>query len=200
MSINNKLGEGSYLKIIIALPILILASMIGTIGLLDIGDDLIISNIYDVTKDVANDTGVSSNFKNTIDETKTNYDETIIPFDLIFAMIMLSAFAASIFVASKSQPLPTFSFLGYSTIGLMFVLLIIVFLDQFVTWFINEFFYKLFDGATQDTPFLDWYFANLSLISIVWFAILLFMNQVEIDIKRIFRKDSKDDVQGNVEE
>lgn len=194
----NKKGIG--IKIIFYVVIFLLVSMIGTIGFYQLGDEFVIDNIYNITTDAANETGVSNITQQTMQEAKNNYDGLVIHFDLIFALIFLGAFAGSIFLDSKSEPLPTFSFLGYATMGLMFLLLILVFLDQFVNWFINDFFYVLFDNANQDTPFLDWYFNNLSLISIIWFAILLFINQVDINIKTILKKEEIEGEEGSIEE
>lgn len=192
----DKKAISKFLMIITAVPMIILAAMMGTIGLFEIGEEFIIDDISNVTQTIAQDTNVSSVYVTKMQEAESNYDNTKLPFDLLFAMIFLGAFVASVSIASKASPMPTYSFLGVVSIGLMFVLFVLTFLDQFISWFIDDFFYKLFNGATQNTPFLDWYLGNLSMINIVWLSILLFLNQVEIDITTIFKRNKKQDNTG----
>jgi hypothetical protein len=188
------------MKIIIGTPILLLIGMFGTIGLMEIGDEYIISNVSNITQTVATDSGVDSAYINNIQDAENNFRDTEMPFDLLLSMVLIGAFAFSLVSAYNAQPLPNYSFLGYSTIGIMVLLLVLVFLDQFLDYFINDFFYVLFDNADRNNAFLNWFFDNLTMISIIWFCILLFLNQVELNIRNLFSSGGSNTIEGKFEE
>jgi hypothetical protein len=112
---------------------------------------------------------------------------------------MISAFATTCGIALKSNRVPTFNFLGLVTFGIMGLLLIIFFVDQVIDYWLEEFFYTLFNDITTPTPFLNWFFGNVGVISIIWFAILLLLNQLQIDLSELVRRRERegDDVIGN---
>lgn len=192
---NSKKGIGQYLKIIIALPVLLMFAMFGTIGLYEIGEEFIISDLSNITQTVATNIGLDSSYNTLAQSLETNYNSIEFPYDILFAIIMIGAFITSNVIAFKSDRVPTLSFLGIVTVGMMFILLLLSFLNEFVTWFLSDIFYAIFDDLTIDTPFIDWYFGNLSLINMVWFAVLLFLNQVEVNFKELFKQRDAGDLE-----
>lgn len=175
---KNKKSIGQVMKLVIGLPIIILIAMFMTIGLFQLGEDIFIENVHNVTVTAGNNAGVNESYITILDDLKSDFGEESPNFELLFALLLVIVFGGSIFVAVNSQPIPTISFLGSCVFGLAIMLLITVFLDQFVSWYLNDFFYKVFDRV--DNILLDWYFNNLSLINTIWMAILLFLNQVDI--------------------
>ena len=167
----------NFLKLIFAIPIIALMGFFGVIGLYEIGSEFVIDDIHNITKDIAQDQNVSSGFITNMDNYKNNYDTIDFNFDEILFSLIFVAFISSLFVAIKSDPLPTFNFFSYVTVGLMFMLLLMSFVDQVTTWFINDFMDFILDDTTITTPFMDWYFENISFIHMIWFALLLLLNQ-----------------------
>jgi len=177
----DKLGVSKFMQLIVGVPIIIVMSMVGILGLFAIGETYIISNIAEITEDTAELSNVDQRYINEMGQVQQNYDDSQFPFELLFSLVLISAFIGSLFIAIKANPLPTFSFLGYASVGMMVMLLIIVFLDQFLSWFVNDFFYAIFESSPR-IPLITWYFENLSLVSSIWFAVLLFLNQVELTL------------------
>jgi len=182
---KNKKSLGRTMKLIIGLPIIILIAMFMTIGLFQLGEDIFIEEVHNISVEAGQNAGINESYITTLNSLKTEFGENSPNFELLFALLLVIVFGSSVFVAIKSQPLPSISFLGSAVFGIAIMLLIIVFLDQFVQWYLNDFFYQIFDRV--DNILLDWYFDNISLISAIWMAILLFINQVDIEnVKRDF--------------
>jgi len=183
--IKNKKSLGRTMKLIIGLPIIILIGMFMTIGLFQLGEDIFIEEVHNISVEAGQNANINDSYITTLNNLKDDFSKESPNFELLFALLMVIVFASSVFVAIKSEPLPTISFLGSAVFGIAIMLLIIVFIDQFVQWYLNDFFYQIFDRV--DNILLDWYFDNLSLISTIWMAILLFLNQVDIEnVKRGF--------------
>jgi len=175
----TKKSIGEIMKLIIYVPIVILIGLFLTVGIFQIGEEFFIDNVHNITKDTGLNIGIDDSYINSLDKLKSDFQSEEPPFELLFAFILVSVFAGSLFLALKSEKLPHLSFLGSSVIGLMLLLLIITFVDQFASWYLNDFFYRVFDRV--DNILLDWYFDNLSLVSAIWFALILFLNQIDLE-------------------
>lgn len=183
---NNK-GFGRMLKLIIFLPILMLGGLLVTVGLFQIGEDLFIERIHNATSTAGELIDIQQSWMDTLDDIEVDFEAQKPPFELLFAFLLVIVFSGSIYLAIKSQSLPTISFLGALVFGIVLMLLFTLFVDQFATWFLNELFYKVFDRV--DNPLLTWYFANLSIINTVWMALLLLLNQIDISNLSVRKKE-----------
>jgi hypothetical protein len=94
----------------------------------------------------------------------------------------ISSIAASIVVTLKSKKDSVFSFFGGMFITLMGLLLIVFFTDQVQAWFFTNIFNAVFSDIVLSLPIMDYYFDNIGWISALWFIILLFLRQVDLDI------------------
>jgi hypothetical protein len=201
MKSNKKSAINKLLVVVIGIPIIMAVSMLGLIGVFEIGEQFIIEDISNITQDVGQQANISPVYITKMQEAEQNYKDTEIPYDLYFLSIFILAFGSTVVLAFKSEKMPVLSFLGMTTIGFMILLLITFFLDQFMDYWVNDFFYFVFDDVNVETPFMDWFVENLSLISGVWFAILLFLLQLEIDVKKLISRESSDDgLGGDIEE
>jgi len=193
---KSKKTIGNALRLIIYIPIVILIGLFMTVGIFQIGEEFFINNIHNISVETGNNIGIEDSYINSLDKLKTDFQEEEPPFELLFGFILVIVFAISIYIAIVSDKLPHLSFLGSAVLGMMILLLIITFVDQFASWYLNEFFYRVFDRV--DNILLDWYFDNLSLASSIWFALILFFNQ--IDIERIGQRLSGRNKGGIIEE
>jgi len=48
----------------------------------------------------------------------------------------------------------------------------------------------LFNDLTLNTPFMDFFFSNLSLVCIIWFFLLLLINQLDLNLSSLKLSDS----------
>lgn len=186
--------------ILIALPFLVMFGMFGIIGLHQIGEQYIIEDISNTTQTIANDLNLSPVYAAKIAETEQNFKNVVLPYDLFFIMISIFAFGSAAVIAYKAEPLPKYNFLGVITIGLLIFMVIVFFINQFASYWINNFFYLIFDDFTQSTPYLDWFFANLSMILIIGFIVLLLLLQIKGKISNFINSDNSDGLGGQIRE
>ena len=126
----TKKSIGEIMKLIIYVPIVILIGLFLTVGIFQIGEEFFIDNVHNITKDTGLNIGIDDSYINSLDKLKSDFQSEEPPFELLFAFILVSVFAGSLFLALKSEKLPHLSFLGSSVIGLMLLLLIITFRES----------------------------------------------------------------------
>ena len=170
----------SVVLIIVSVTILLLLLLFSIIGFHQIGGEYIIDSFMDASDTMADSGQLPAASNTTSYAIKATYDEIKWPFDLYFLAFFILGFMTTIFSAYKTRKMGYMSFFGMLTIGSMVFLVVISFLDQFSTWFLQDFFYKVFDAPALATPIMNYYFAHLGIISIIWFVVLLLVNQIDI--------------------
>ncbi len=170
------------------LYLIIMFSMLAMIGVFmmvftyEIGRTEILEPILNTTLTVEQTLGVSQELQDHAIAVKASYDDINMPYDLFFLYLWISTIAATIVITLKSKKDSVFSFFGGLFITLMGLLLIVFFLDQVQEWFFLNIFNAVFSDISLNLPITDYYFNNIGWISAVWFILLLFLRQVDLDI------------------
>ena len=174
--------KGNVLFIIIMFSIVAMMGMFMMIFTYEIGRTEILQPILNVTLDVEQSLGISQELQTHAQDIKDSYDGIDMPYDLFFLYLWISSIAASIAITLKSKKDSVFSFFGSMFITLMGLLLIVFFIDQVQEWFFLNIFNAVFSDITLNLPMMDYYFSNIGWISSIWFILLLFLRQVDLDI------------------
>lgn len=186
---NNK-GWFNLMFGILIFGVIVLVLMFGIIFMKEAGDQYLGTPLKNIGENVLDNSNAPHEFSNTLDSIETNYNDLLLPYDIIF-LIFWIFFSGSVFIlAYQTSRLGIYHWVGMLFIGSLFFLLITGFVAQFTDWFITNFYNVLFSDVTLNTPIMDFYFSNMALINYLTFAICLFMN--------IIRKINIDD--GRVEE
>ncbi len=183
MNYKNKLSQTTIQYIVIMFGMLTMMTMFYMIFIYEIGRTEILDTILNVTLQTEQLLNVSTELQDHAQAVKDQYDSIDIPYDLFFLYLWISSIAASIALALKARKKSIFSLFGGMFISLMGVLLIVFFLDQVQVWFFANIFNPVFSDITLNLPIMDYYFANVGWISAIWFLLLLFIQQVDLDIK-----------------
>ena len=178
-----KKAQTNFMFIIIMFAMLAMMTMFSIVFIYEIGRTEILAPILNVTLEVEQQLGVSTEMQTHAQDVKDSYDGIDIPYDLFFLYLWISSMAASIALALKSKKKSIFSLLGGMFFGLMGLLLIVFFIDQVQVWFFVNIFNAVFSDITLSLPIMDYYFANIGWISAIWFMFLLFLRQVDLDIQ-----------------
>ncbi len=178
----NKKGNTNVLYIIIMFALLAMIGIFMMVFTYEIGRTEILQPILNITLDIEQSLGVSQEMQDHAVAIKDSYDGLEIPYDLFFLYLWISSIAASIAITLKSKKDSVFSFFGGMFITLMGLLLIVFFVDQVQEWFFLNIFNAVFSDITLSLPIMDYYFNNIGWISSIWFILLLFLRQVDLDI------------------
>lgn len=182
LNIHNKSQTG-FIYIIIMFAVLAMITMFSMIFIYEIGSDPILGIILNVTLEIEQTLNVSQQLQDHAQDVKDSYDAIDIPYDLFFLYLWVSSIAASIALALAARKKSIFSLMGGMFFTLMGVMLIVFFIDQFQVWFFANIFDPVFADITLNLPIFDYYFANFGWITGIWFMLLLFIQQVDLDIK-----------------
>lgn len=182
-SVTNKKSQTTFTYIVIMFGMLTMMTMFSIIFIYEIGRTEILDTILNVTLQTEQLLNVSTELQTHAQDVKDQYDSIDIPYDLFFLYLWLSSIISSITLAIKARKKSIFSLFGGMFITLMGVLLIVFFLDQVQIWFFDNIFNPVFADITLNLPIMDYYFANIGWISAIWFLLLLFIQQVDLDIK-----------------
>jgi len=131
---------------------------------------------------------VSSGTSTTLDGYESQYNLDWFNYDLFFLLFFLVAFIGSIISAYKETTIGWASFFGYVTIGSYIFLLALTFITGLFNWLMTNFYYGLFDLSGIDTPIISFFAAHISLISFIWFLVILIVNQ--FDLAGFIKRDS----------
>lgn len=182
---NNKLGQTntSFIYIIVMFSVLSMMTMFIIIFIYEIGSSDILEPILNITLATEQSLNVSTQMQAHAQDIKDSYDAIELPYDIFFLYLWISSITGSIVLALKARKRSIFTLLGGMFITLMGVLLMIFFFDQFQVWFFENIFNPVFSDITLNLPIMDYYFDNIGWISALWFLVLLFIQQVDLDVK-----------------
>lgn len=179
---SNKSGELRFIYVIITFGVLAMMIMFSTIFIYQIGKEQILDEVLNATITAETQLNVSTALKNHANSLKNEYDNISLPYDLFFLFIWISSIVTSVTISLNARKKTFLSFSGSLFIGIMGLLLIVFFLDQFQVWFFENIFYAVLDDITLNLPIMTYYFNNIGWISAIWFVALLFLNQVEFEL------------------
>ena len=179
----NKKGLNNLMFIIIIFGVIALITMFGLIFVKEVGDQYLSEPLTDISLEILNNTNSPSDFSTTINNAEIAYNNIVIPYDLLFLIIWIMVLGGVFVTAYKVKKMPVYSWLGMLFIGSMMFLLITGFIAQFTDWFLDSFYNNLFSDIDLNTPIMDFYFENMSLINFVTFAIALLLNRIDVTLE-----------------
>ena len=125
---------------------------------------------------------LSSTMKTVISDTETNYNNTVIPYDLIFITGVIFLFIANVVSSFKARKEGFLSFFGLVTIGNMMFFLILTILEDVRVWLFDNFIYSVFGNGVASTPLIDAFYNNFGVIAVIWIGLMLLINQFDSDL------------------
>lgn len=125
-------------------------------------------------------------------------------YDLLFLVIILSAFVESTLAAIKAKEDGYLSFFGMVTIGNVFLIFILSYATQIQGWILNEVLFNVI-LVTMETPILTFFFNYSMYIGVLWYLWLLGINQVNLEgikekIPNVFSRSKLTSSEGQFEE
>lgn len=178
-----KQGQTNFIFIVVMFGTLTMMIMFSIIFIYEIGRTDILEPILNATLEIEQTLNVSAALQTHAQDVKDSYDAIELPYDLFFLYLWIVSIATSIALALQAKKKSIFTLMGGMFFTLMGILLIIFFFDQFQIWFFANIFNPVFSDITLSLPIMDYYFANIGWISATWFLLLLFIQQVDLDIK-----------------
>ncbi len=179
---NNK-GQTNFIFVIVMFGMLAMMTVFSIVFFYEIGKTEILAPILNVTLQTEQALNVSQQLQTHAQDVKDSYDAIELPYDMFFLYLWISSISVSIILALKARKKSVFTLLGGMFFSLMGILLIIFFFDQVQVWFFDNIFNPVFSDVTLNLPIMDYYFANIGWISAIWFILLLFIQQVDLDIR-----------------
>jgi hypothetical protein len=125
-------------------------------------------------------------------------------YDLLFLVLLVSAFIESTIASLKTKEEGFLSFFGMVTIGNVFLIFILSYATQVQGWFLNEVLFNVI-LVTTETPIITFFFNYSMFIAVFWYLWLLGINQVNLEgvkekVPNIFNRESLTSSEGRFEE
>jgi len=155
-----------------------------SVFIFQVGDELILTKINNVTQEVGANIGISSQMSTHIDDSLTSYRNLIIPYDLFFLLGFITTFLFSLFSAFKSKEQSWFSFFGTITFGLIIFLFITGFIVTIKDWIVLNLIQNVLSFDLNTTPIFFFYIDNLGMINFIWAIVLILVNKLNFTINR----------------
>ena len=163
--------------------------------------DYAIMEVKDVAGTVLNPTGESMT---NIEDLSTDYLGLNKYYDLLFLVILVSAFVESTLASMKAKEEGFLSFFGLVTLGNVFLIFILHYATQIQGWILNEILLNVI-LVTIETPILTFFFNYSMYIGLFWYLWLIGINQVNFEglkekTSNVFSKTGLNSNEGRFEE
>lgn len=179
---KNKKAVFAMMYLVIFFAFIAVTGMFFNIFIYNIGAENIISPVTNLTLQVANDTSLSANMTAAIAGYEVSYLDNEPPWDVFFILTFITFFIVSIAASLRAKKESGIGFFSLVTIGIMFFLLVLGFVDQITTFLIDNLITGVLNFDLSTTPFMNAYFANIRLWSFVWVVLIVVINQFDLDI------------------
>ena len=154
------------------------------IFIFQVGDELILTPIHNVTNSSGAVLGISSAIQTSMDADLTSYRNLNIPYDLFFLFSFISMFAFTIISSYKSREQSYISFFGMITLGLMGFLLLTSFIVVIKDWLILNLITSVLAFDLNTTPIFNYYVNNMGFLNFLWAVILIIINKLPFTLNR----------------
>lgn len=139
-------------------------------------------------------TGVADNLLNSTGEAMTNINALgsgflgqTLWYDLLFLVVIVSAFIESTISAIKAKEEGFLSFFGFITIGNVFLIFVMFYASQIQGWLLNEILYNVL-LVNVSSPIMTAFFNYGMYIGVLWYLWLIAINQLDFaDLKERFQ-------------
>lgn len=139
-----------------------------------------------------------------INELATSYLGITDYYDLLFLVLIVSAFIESTIAALKAREDGFLSFFGMVTIGNIFLIFVLSYATQIQGWILNEVIFNVI-LVTMETPVMTFFFNYSMYLAIFWYLWLLGINQINLEgvkekLPNVFSRDKLTSDEGRFEE
>ncbi len=176
----NKKGLSSYMYVFFAFAFISLSYIFSTVLIYETGKEYIIGETADIGREIFTNISPSDQKVTAINNIQQDYNAFLFPYDLFFLALWISSFSLTIHSAYKTKKQGVFSFFGYIFIGSLIVLLVTSFISQITTWFMDSIFNPMFSDSNVSIPIITFYFANMGLVNLIWWMILILVNVLDL--------------------
>ena len=170
----------SYL--VLAFMLLITTSFFYAIFLYQIGGDEIIDPTTNLTLEAGSNANISSEMNTAILGYQQSYRDNEPAWDVFFIVTFIIFFISSLIISMLSKKESALGFFSLVTIGMMIFLLVFTFIDQITTYLFDNLIVGMLEFDLSQTPFINFYYANIQLVSFFWVLLIFIVNQFDIDV------------------
>jgi len=176
----NKKGISMFIYAFFAFSFVALIYIFSTVLIYETGKDYIVGETANVGRDIFTNITPSTQSVSNIDDLQAEYNSFIFPYDLFFLVFWISTFSLTLQAAYRAKKEGVFSFFGSIFVGSLIMLLITSYISQVTTWFMDNLFNPVFSDSAVSIPIITFYFANMALINIIWWALLILINVLDL--------------------
>lgn len=101
-------------------------------------------------------------------------------YDILFLVLILSAFIESTIASLKTKEQGFLSFFGFVTLGNVFLIFVLSYATQVQGWILNEILFNVI-LVTTETPVLTFFFNYSMFIGVFWYLWLIGINQINLE-------------------
>lgn len=181
------LGKNSIFNLwtyIIVFNIFIAVAFTFLVGFNNLADAEIMTPIHGAVSDIAEE-HTSTAIQDNIDKALSDYRANQLPWDLIIFGVTINFYFFILWSAIQVRKANPFIILSMLTFGMIFLLLLISVSIDVQEWVLNEIYTPVFEDLSFNTPLMDWFFANIGMISFILALVVILVNQFD-KLKVIF--------------
>lgn len=125
-------------------------------------------------------------------------------YDILFLVLLVSAFIETTIASLKAKEDGYLSFFGFVTIGNVLLIFILSYATKIQGWILNDLVYNVILVSVQ-TPVITFFFNYSMFIAVFWYLWLLGINQINLEgikerVPNIFSRDKLTNDEGRFEE
>ena len=170
----------SYL--VLSFMLIITVFLFYAIFLYEIGGDNVIDPTTNLTLIAGASANISTEMSTAISGYAQSYRDNEPPWDVFFILTFIVFFVSSVIISMLAKKESAIGFFSTITIGMMIFLLVFGFIDQITTWLFDNLIVGVLEFDLSTTPFINFYYQNIQLVSFFWALLIFIVNQFDIDI------------------
>jgi len=179
MVLNNKKGSiFSLWGMVVAFNIFIAIAFTMLIGFNNMAGTEIIDPIHSEISSIAEDM-TSTEIQDFIDDSRTEYYNNTIPWDLVMFGLMINFYFFIIYSAIQTKKASSFTVFSLLTFGSIFMLLLVSVSIDVQEWILQEIYVDVFEDMSVATPIMDWFFLNVGVVSFTLALLVVLVNQFD---------------------
>lgn len=141
-----------------------------------------ITPLVNFSSQQANNLNLSTELKDVITQTETDYYNTSLPYDLLFFSGVTILFITNLIGSFKARKEGFLSIFGIITIGNAVFFTILSILTDVKEWLFDNMFYSVFGTGYLATPLIDAIYNNFGIFALCWVGIMVLVNQFDADL------------------
>lgn len=149
-----------------------------------LGDEQILTPLENISSQAAVSMNLSAPIQVALQDLPQSYRNLNIPFDLFMLIILINAFAGSIYVASQTKEMGWWNYFGAITFVLIIFLFISSYLAVIKDWLILNLFTGFLQVDLNTLPIFNWYITHLGIINFIWGVLLITANKLNFSYKK----------------